>query len=211
MGKKKTRNVIETYRGFDIIEIKTIDRDWYGSTTKREYAITKEGNIAKPSQWLENKVAKLTYGKNLIDDMLDNGTLYFTNAEVKKYVGNPLRNGGYYMSYNDFMKLMKEHMKGDERVKALIERRLSSDNFRAECSYLREREYAMFEDYIATNYRCGREFILRVSTMRTPIKDIEGFKEGLKDAIQGYLNSDSCDKLYEPIVASIEVGDEFCG
>ena len=197
-GITRSRNKVETYKGFSIIRVLAVHH-WYNNyqkryemssqyETKREiyYEFCKEGDENRPS-CAYNVTAKKDEIKGCIDNFIEDDSIYFTDAEREKYVKQPNRKCDYAYGYNSLMKIMREHQKAPKRIKILLEDRLEDANFHNCCGLLAEERYEEFEKHVTETYKFPEKFEVYTRTMRKRIKDPKGLTEGLNKVIIDYL------------------------
>ena len=199
-GITRSRNKVETYKGFSIIRVLAVHH-WFNNyskcyemsrqyETKREvyYEFCKEGDENKPKQAYE-VTAKKDEIKGVIDKFIEDDSLYFTEAERDKYVYQPNHKCDYAYGYDSLMKIMREHQKATKRMKILLEDRLTSANFHTSCGLLAQEKYEEFEKHVAETCKFPEKFEVYTSTMRKRIKDPKGLTEGINKVISDYLAS----------------------
>ena len=199
-GITRSRNKVESYKGFSIIRVLAVHH-WFNNyskryemsrqfETKREiyYEFCKEGDENKPKQ-AYNVTAKKDEIKGVIDNFIKDDSLYFTEAERDKYVHQPNHKCDYAYGYESLIKLMKEHQKASKRMKILLEDRLEDANFHTSCGLLTQEKYEEFEKHVAETYKFPEKFEIYTRTMRKRIKDPKGLTEGINKAISDYLAS----------------------
>jgi hypothetical protein len=202
-GITKSRNKVDSYKGFSIIQVLAVHHWWnqwdrrYEMSrqyeTKREvyYEFCKEGDENRPAQaynvYPYPKTVEAT--KEAIDKMLSGKEMYFTDAEREKYIYAPNRKCQWAYGYDSLMKIMRQHQKADKRIQTLLEDRLTDANFHSACSYLCKGDYTGFEEFVADDCKLREKFEVYTYTKRKRIKDPKQFEAGLKKVIEDYLAS----------------------
>ena len=199
-GITRSRNKVDTYKGFSIIRVVAVHH-WYNSynhcyemsrqyETKREvyYEFCKEGDENKPKQAYE-VTAKKDEIKGVIDKFIEDDSLYFTEAERDKYVYQPNHKNHWGFSYDSLMKLMREHQKATKRIKILLEDRLNDANFHSWAGLLSQEKYKEYEELAAKECQFPEKYEVYTRTMRKAIKDPKKLEDGLNKVISDYLAS----------------------
>lgn len=200
-GITRSRRMVEPYKGFSIIRVLAVHH-WFNDyhkryemssryETKREiyYTFCKEGNENRPSCLYDCQVKNLAECKECIDKFIADDTLYFTEEEREKYVYKPNHKCQWAYGYDSLMKIMREHQKAENRIKILLEDRLTDANFHTECGLLSEKRYKEFEDLVTKEYQFPEKFTVTTHTMRKRIKDPKQFEVGMAKVIETYLAS----------------------
>jgi hypothetical protein len=201
-SSKDSRSVVCSHRGYSVIRHDY--KEYYYSNFSHEYTdlvkreevffgFCAEGDEKRPS--MEYCVSERTSqkAKERIDDMLDNGGIYFTDAEREKYVRKPNRKCGWGYGYKSLMKVMNEHMKADRRMRILLEDRLTDANFHHYCGLLSKQEYEQYERDAAEEFPMRERYTITIGQMRREIKDPKGLADGLADVIDKYLQEHGID------------------
>lgn len=193
-GITRSRNKVETYRGFSIIRVVAVHH-WYNEynrcyemssryETKREvyYEFCKEGDENRPSQAYDCK-AKKEEIKGCIDKFIEDDSTYFTDAEREKYVYQPNRKNQWVFGYDSLMKLMQEHKKSRKRIQILLEDRLTDANFHSECGFLCTGDYEGFKKFVTEHFQFREKFEVYTSTKCKRLKDPQALKDLIEQAI----------------------------
>ena len=204
-GITRSRNKVESYKGFSIIRVVAVHH-WYNNyskcyemsrqyETKREvyYEFCKEGDENRPSCAYDSKSKSVAEAKENIDKFIADDTLFFTDAEREKYVKKPNNKCDYAYGYDSLMKLMREHQKAPKRIQILLEDRLSDANFRHESRLLSELKYDELEEYITNEYQFREKFEIITSTKRGRIKDPKRLEAHIQSAIEEYFKEHKMD------------------
>lgn len=197
-GKKVTRVLVYgDYHGYDIVKVVEVRYEWspylerYHTDIVRErktyFEFCKMGESNSPSQAYRCHADSLEECKECIDKFIEDDTLYFTKAEIKKYVTTPNEKCQWAYGYVSLKKLMQQHKKADKRMKKLIEERLEDANFKDEYVLLCDEDYEGYEKHIAESYQFREKFEILTTTKRKCIEDPKRFEVGLARVIEEYL------------------------
>lgn len=201
-GKKTSRNKIETYKGFDIIQVLVIKyykpsySDYYTNIVDKKevhYDFCKEGEYNKPSKAYECWASNVAECKECIDNFIKDDSIYFTAEEREKYVYRPNRKCDWAYGYDSLMKLLKEHQKADKRMKILIEDRLTDANFHSESGLLAKGDYEGYIELVRKDYKFREKFEVMTETECKRIKDPQRLEAHIKSAIEEYFKAHKMD------------------
>lgn len=190
------------YKGYDIIRVTTtyfhrsIFSCEYTSLVDRvykKYTFCKTGLSNRPSQLYDAYADTCEKCCECIDEFLKDDSLYFTAEEREKWVHKPNRKNGWGFSYDSIMRLMRQHQKGDKRIKRLLEDRLTDANFHSYCSLISDGKYKEFEELAARDLTITECYYLEVKVLRKGIKDPKRFEEGLSKVISDYFKTQKLD------------------
>ena len=214
-GITRSRNKVESYKGFSIIRVLAVHH-WYNNyskcyemsrqyETKREvyYEFCKEGDENRPS-CAYNVKAKKDEIKGCIDNFIEDDSIYFTDAEREKYVKQPNRKCDWAYGYDSLMKIMREHQKAPKRIKILLEDRLEDANFHTCSGLLAQERYEEFEKHIAETNKFREKFEIYTHTKRKRIKDPKRLEAHIQSAIEEYFKEHKMD------VGDTSVVVKFC-
>lgn len=202
-GRKTSRTIVEKYRGFFIVKVTTIeyhrsifdsslfDRNWVDKKYTH-FTFCKDGDEKCPSKDYQIYVDGIEACKGEIDNFLngknrDNGDIYHTLEEWRKYVTKPNEKCNWAYGYNSLMKLMRQHRKADKRMKWFIEERLHDANFHSAASILSDGDYDTFEKFVADDNPFRERFEVCTHTKRKPIKNPRELEGIIKSAIEETL------------------------
>lgn len=143
---KKRMLVYQNYKGFDIIKTNIIDWWYYHGYHKIidkqyvEFSFCKHGESNRPSMEysLYPTPKNIEETKLCIDNFIEDNCLYFTHAELNKYVYAPNRKNEWGFNKKMLYSLINSWKKADKRIKLLYEERLTDANFHTFCGYLSE-------------------------------------------------------------------------
>ena len=198
-GITRSRDKVETYKGFAIIRVFAVHHWWneydrcYEMSkqyeTKREayYEFCKDGEEKRPSQAYD--VTKKTKGelKACIDEMLSGKAVYFTGSERERYVYRPNKKCEWGYGYASLMDILKKHKDADKRMKILLEDRLDDANFHYEAGLLSKENYQEYEDWVAKQFCFREKFEIITNTQRKRLGKPEELIGGLKKVLEDYL------------------------
>ena len=199
MSSTTAKKVASDYKGFDIIKVKTTYFCYssfykcydarFIDKTETHYTFCKAGMDKKPSQRYNAYADRVESCKKLIDQFLEDDSLFFTEEERNKYVYNPNRKNRYAFSYKSIMQLMKQHKNGTKRMQRLLEDRLESANFHSFCGLLSQKRYDEFEQLAAKELTINERFVVRISTEIKGVSTDKKFTDGLQKVVEDYVKS----------------------
>lgn len=202
-SSKVNRVVVKkNYKGYDIIRVTTtyfhrsiLSCGYTGLVDRvhKEYTFCKTGLSNRPSQFYDAYADTPEKCCECIDKFLKDDSLYFTEEEREKWVRKPNRKNCWGFSYDSIMRLMRQHQKGDKRIKRLLEDRLTDANFHSFCDLIFDGKYKEFEELAARELFITERYDLEVKVSRKGIKDPKKFEEGLSKVISDYFKAQKLD------------------
>lgn len=187
-GYDTSRKIVteEPYRGYHIIRITSKKHYWSDIShryldvidkTKVKFAFAKSNNT-NPSQESNCVFESKEECKEAIDKVLDKGTIYLTNEEVRKWVSTPNRKCNWSYNYKSLANVLKSYKKSDKRRRYGYLVMLENANFREYSELLMKEEYDNFLSL------AEREFPVKTDVTITICSSAIEFKLGSEGAIE---------------------------
>lgn len=152
-GFETMTSIVDVYHGYAIVKItekkyprSAISHEFLkiGAETIVYYTFCQVDCVAKPSLQVATSFETETKCKEAIDSVINDGAIYLTNEEKRKWVYEPNRKCSWAYCYKSLMKILKDFKKSDKRKQLAYIERLSEANFRHYADLL---EKGFFDKY----------------------------------------------------------------
>ena len=144
-----------------ILQVINITEKRFGMTERREhFELCKDDSTLKPwrkgcnrlDTYFRDFESALSLAKDIVNGKRND---IYTDADRAKYISNYNKRNGWGFSKLSLLATMRQHQKGDEKMKRLMEDRLEDANFHGYCADLRENDYGSFMQRIENELKLG--------------------------------------------------------
>lgn len=178
---------IEHYKGYVIIRIECRSGAFDYST---RYCFCKDGDVNKRSQWDAGWYYSREGAKEVIDSIIDKGTVSLTTSERKRWVLDPCEKAGYGWDYQSLKKIVKNYNKANGRRKVGYIEMFHNANYHSFADALENGDKKALEEQLegANHYREKFEVMLHIKDKNFTDEQGKEMEKVIEDAVYEALS-----------------------
>ena len=179
--------LIEHYKGYVILRVECRSCSFDYST---KYRFCKDGDISKRSQWDAGWYCSREGAKEVIDNIVDKGTVSLTTSEYKRWVLDPCAKAGYGWGYQSLKKIVKNYNKANDRRKVGYIEMFHNANYHSFANALEDGDKKALEEQLedANHFREKFEVMLNIKDRNFTDEEGREMAKVIEDAVYEALS-----------------------